>query len=247
MLPIIQGLWIGAELSKMEQLCIKSFLFHGHEFHLYTYDQIKNIPEGTIIKDANEILPKSFVFQYNVGDAKGSFAGFSNYFRYKLLVEKGNFWVDMDTICLKPFDFKEEYVFSAELDQAGKEDVNGGMIMAPVNSPIFSYAFDICMSKDIKTLKFGETGPVLMRQLVDLFGLQKYAKSYKTFCPIHFNKLKYLIKPNNNIDEIMASLIYESHAVHLWNEIWRRTNLDKNTSYPDTSIYQYLLNKHQVN
>ena len=30
---IIQGLWIGAELSVMEQLSISSFLLNGHDYH----------------------------------------------------------------------------------------------------------------------------------------------------------------------------------------------------------------------
>ena len=33
----IQSLWIGPRLSNMEHLCIKSFIDHGHKFHLYIY------------------------------------------------------------------------------------------------------------------------------------------------------------------------------------------------------------------
>ena len=83
MLPIIQGLWVGAPLSKMEQLCIQSFLYWGHTFHLYVYEPIENIPTGTIIKDANEILSKDSVFTYQNGHERGSFAGFSNFEREK--------------------------------------------------------------------------------------------------------------------------------------------------------------------
>jgi hypothetical protein len=32
---IIQGLWVGPELSVMEQLSVSSFLRHGHQYHLY--------------------------------------------------------------------------------------------------------------------------------------------------------------------------------------------------------------------
>ena len=38
---IIQGLWIGETLSTMEYLSIKSFLDNGHEYHLYTYGEVK--------------------------------------------------------------------------------------------------------------------------------------------------------------------------------------------------------------
>ena len=61
---IIQSLWIGTELSKLERLSIKSFLDNGHEYHLYLYDTVKNIPEGAVVKDANEILDKSEIFYY---------------------------------------------------------------------------------------------------------------------------------------------------------------------------------------
>jgi hypothetical protein len=74
---IIQSLWIGGHLSKVEQLCIKSFLDNGHEFHLYIYDEVKNIPTGTIICDGNAILNKEDIFTYQSGWGKGSVSGFA--------------------------------------------------------------------------------------------------------------------------------------------------------------------------
>ena len=116
---IVQSLWIGPCLSLMERSCIKSFLDKGHEFHLYVYGETKNIPEGCKILDGNEILPESEIFYYkknstNCGKSEGSVSAFSNLFRYKLLFEKGGYWVDMDMVCLKYFDFKDEYIFSSE-------------------------------------------------------------------------------------------------------------------------------------
>ena len=106
---VIQGLWIGPGLSVMEQLSITSFLRNGHEYHLYVYDTVKNIPIGTVIKNANDVLPSSRIFQYK---DRPSYAGFANWFRYELLFEHGGWWADVDTICLKPFDFSEQYVFA---------------------------------------------------------------------------------------------------------------------------------------
>src|SRR6266576_4985185 len=109
---IIQGLWIGPELSVMEQLSIDSFMRNGHEYHLYIYDEPKNVPVGAVIKDANEILPAASVFQYK---QYPSYSGFSNFFRYKLLLERGGWWVDTDVICLRAFDFPETQVFASEV------------------------------------------------------------------------------------------------------------------------------------
>ena len=61
---IIQSLWIGGSLSQMEQLSAKSFIEQGHEYHLYTYGSVENIPEGVILRDGNDILDKSEIFTY---------------------------------------------------------------------------------------------------------------------------------------------------------------------------------------
>ena len=107
----IQSLWIGGELSPMEQLSIASFLAHGHEYHLYSYGEVGRLPKGAVLKNAEEILPKTAIFQYR---QHPSYAGFSNFFRYRLLLRKGGWWVDTDVVCLKPFAFDAPYVFAAE-------------------------------------------------------------------------------------------------------------------------------------
>src|SRR5215831_9214030 len=109
---VIQGLWIGPELSVMERLSISSFLKNGHEYHLYAYDDLANVPLGTVVRDADEILARSRIFQYK---HQASYAGFSNFFRYKLLLERGGWWVDTDVVCLKPFDFSDGHVFASEI------------------------------------------------------------------------------------------------------------------------------------
>src|SRR5260370_41624153 len=135
----IQGLWIGAELSVLEQLSIRSFLRNNHEYHLYVYDEMKNIPAGTVVKDAGEILPPSKIFQYK--DQK-TYAGFANFFRYKLLLERGGWWVDADVVCLKSFGFPEEYVFSGDLT-AGSQIVPSGVINVPKGTKLLAYAWRV--------------------------------------------------------------------------------------------------------
>ncbi|MEM7333868.1 MAG: glycosyltransferase, partial [Chloroflexota bacterium] len=108
--PIIQSLWIGNELSLLEQLCVASFIANGHEFHLYTYGDVRNVPEKAVVKDGNEIIPEKYLFSAH----KGSWAAFSDWFRWSMLYKNGNFWVDTDTICLKPFVFDSDLVFGYE-------------------------------------------------------------------------------------------------------------------------------------
>jgi len=130
---IIQSLWIGSSLSKLEQVCLKSFIDNGHEFHLYTYEDVDNIPEGIIIKDGNEILDKSEIFRYQ----NGSVSAFSNLFRFTLLYKKGGIWVDTDVICVKPFLFEDEIVIMSEPDKYYNENIiTSCFIKLPQNSLI---------------------------------------------------------------------------------------------------------------
>ena len=99
-LPIAQFLWIGSELSRLERLAIRSFLDHGHECHLYAYEDVGQVPAGTVLKDANEVIPRRHIFATSKG-----YATFSDLFRWELLLRNGQLWIDTDVICLRPFAF----------------------------------------------------------------------------------------------------------------------------------------------
>jgi len=107
---IIQSLWIGQGITNNERLCMRSFLHHGHSFHLYVYEPITGIPAGVEIRDANEIIPAEKVFR----DLRGTYASFADWFRLKLLYQRGGWWVDTDVVCLQPFDETDDYCFSSE-------------------------------------------------------------------------------------------------------------------------------------
>ena len=39
-------------IESLEQLCMKSFLYHGHQVDLYAYTDIKGVPSGVIMRYA---------------------------------------------------------------------------------------------------------------------------------------------------------------------------------------------------
>jgi len=227
---IIQGLWVGNELSVMEQLSIASFLRNGHEYHLYVYEDVKTIPSGTTIKDGNEILPAARIFQYK---QQASYAGFSNFFRYRLVLERGGWWVDTDTICLKPFDFEAEYVFSSEFAM-GQEFINSGIFKAPAGSDVISYAWSVCDAKDPNAIVWGETGPRLMAAAVREFSLERFTQPPEVFCPIGYADWHKVLEPDADLN-----LSDRSYGIHLWNERWRAAGQDKNAKYPDDCLYEH--------
>lgn len=72
----IQSLWIGGQLSKVEQLCIQSFIDHGHNFQLYAYEEITNAPKDTQIHDARSIIGEDAIFKYKNRLGRGISIGF---------------------------------------------------------------------------------------------------------------------------------------------------------------------------
>lgn len=88
--------WAG-ELPPYARLAMNSYVKQGHRFLLWTYEDIEGVPSGVILKDANEILPQQAVYS-----TKGwrTVLSFSDWFRYKLLYERGGWWVDTDAVLL---------------------------------------------------------------------------------------------------------------------------------------------------
>src|ERR1700731_1141109 len=156
---VISSLWIGDRLSTMEQLSVRSFVTNGHDYHLYVYDDVKGVPDGVAIKDANTVLPSSVLIEFR---ERKDFAVFADLFRYKLLLEHGGWWADTDVICLKQFDFNQEYVFATERDTEGREFVTNGIIKATLGSDIMARAYKSCRSKKPALIRWGETGPLLI-------------------------------------------------------------------------------------
>jgi hypothetical protein len=235
---VIQGLWIGDEFSAMEKLSIASFLAHAHEFHLYTYGPVLGVPEGTQLRDAADILPADRIFSYR---EHASYAGFANYFRYKLLLERGGWWVDLDAVCLKPFDFEDDYVFSSELDEVGRQWPNVGFIKAPRGSAILGELWQNCLAKTPDRIGWGETGPGLLDQVLKSFDLEASVQPSHIFCPVAYYEWERLLDP-----AAIWSFPDETRAVHLWNEMWRRKSMDKNRSYQPQCLFETLKKQYGV-
>lgn len=187
--------------------------------------------------DANEILPAARIFQYS---RSPSYAGFANYFRYKLLLERGGWWADTDTVCLRPFDFQEPYVVSSQISSSrlrrwGFEVINSGVIKAPAGSGVMAYAWGVGQTKDPARLVWGETGPKLMARAVRKFSLGKYKQPHCVFCPVGYPDWRQVLEAGGEI-----ILDDQTYAIHLWNEMWQAAGQDKNAQYHQACLYEQL-------
>ena len=94
-------------------------------------------------------------------------------------------FVDADTICLKPFEFADPYVFSSQ-GVGGERMVNLVAIKVPMGSAVMRIAWDACQSMDVGTLRWGQSGPDLIARAVEQCALQRHIQAPEVFCPVHF-------------------------------------------------------------
>ena len=212
----------------MERLSIQSFLASGHPVHLYTYGALTGFPPGTTLRDGNEIIPESAIFRYR---DSGGLSGFANHFRYKLLLDKGGWWTDLDIVCLQPLPEPEDYAFATE--EPGKAG-NCAMFSRP-GLPVMEYLWEDVRRRSPQEIAWCETGPDLIRSTVARFGIERCLLPPAAFCPIPFARWFDSFVPGR-----APRLGPETLGVHLWHEMWRRADLDKDEEYGPRSFYELM-------
>jgi hypothetical protein len=230
---VIQSLWIGDRLSVMERLSIESFLHLGHAFHLYLYAPCDRVPAGTTIKDGREILPANQIFRYQGGYGEGSPSAFSNLFRYALLFERGGWWVDLDLVALKPFQFDTDHVLGLVRGGRGGSRVAAGAIRVPPGSQLIGRCLEVARAAEKRSVRWGEIGPRLLRRMAQELGMEASMQPPSVFYDIDAADFWRLIRPRQTIPDGVA--------VHLWAQLWRHYGLNPDGRYPETSIYEQLI------
>lgn len=230
MLDIVRSLWVSGDLSMMEQTTIRSYLKHGHEFHLYTYGNVGRIPYGTVIRDANEIIPEKDLFL-----VRGGYSTFSDFFRWKLILDEGGIWSDTDAVCLASYDFPE-IMFMGGHGPVGSDDcVSSGVFRLPKGHETAAWAWGECQRMDIQTMPWGEPGPPLFTRAVEKFQLTNYILPGKMFFPIFWTAA-----PQIFLDPAGFKLPEDIYSVHFFNELWRLAGVNKNAVFPETCLYEQL-------
>jgi len=214
----VNAMWIGKSLSACELLTINSFINNGHRFVLWAYDEIETpLPEGAIVKDASEIIPREKVFSYNhtnqFGHGKGSYAGFSDIFRYKLLYMYGGWWTDMDVTCLKPLDFKEEYVFRSHHSLP----LVGNIMKCPQGSELMKKCYDEAIEKVNADNRDWHLPIQILVDNVRAMGLESYVRNISN--EDSWNVVRKMLAGNVNVPS-------DWYVIHWVNEEWRRNKIN---------------------
>lgn len=231
----INALWIGNRLSKIEMLTLQSFVDNGHVFHLWTYEKILNeLPDGVVLEDANTILPNEKIFRYKhvnkYGHGKGSVSGFSDIFRYKLLYEKGGWWIDMDVTCLKPLNVSTPYFFRKHHDL----ELVGNVMKCPPKSALMLACYEEAIAKVDENNTDWHKPIEILNKHVSANRLQPYIFQQVSNLDIWSELVDFVIgqKP------VPANYYF----IHWMNEEWRSRDIDKNSFRFKSSMGEMMIN-----
>ncbi|MBB5516703.1 hypothetical protein FHS89_002743 [Rubricella aquisinus] len=231
-LPTIAGLWVGSDLTWLEQLCLQSFLDHGHPVILYTLGPVGGIPGGVIQRPAEDVYgPPPFDISDN---DRQRVAVYSDLFRLHLMRDTAHIWADLDALCTRAIDFDTTYLFA---------EPNGpttpiGILRLPSASPALAGMLDYVLSPNptqpwrgakrhranaeriargerwgIESLPWGCAGPRAMTHFLTQTGEVAHALPSHVFYPLGVDQLWMLHDPNVIDPEVERT---GSHSVHIY-------------------------------
>ncbi len=250
-----------------------SFRDAGHHVKLYTYNSVKNIPNGIEVADAKEILPDSEIIYYKRKNHPfyGSFAAHSDKFRYHMLNQcERTIWADADVYCVKQFQPTNGYLFAYE----SSDIVNNGVLALPKSSQTLDSLINLTLNDykapkwlsfrqklTIKTLNlvsnkvrpaevyWGHWGPIGLTHYLRESGEIRYAMPIEALYPVAPSEFDVLLKKSNMHDYLTE----KSLSIHFWGS-QLRLDLAKmsdggggqQAEPKSTSILGQLIKKHDI-
>jgi hypothetical protein len=236
-LPPICSFWHGP-LSFLERVCIASFLDKGHQFTLYVYEDVGDVPHGCMLANAADVVPREQMFFY-----KGSRtpAVFADLFRLRLMQRKAGVWSDCDVYCVRPLENPSAYVFGIENDPGWRNfwqaEINNAVFLCPPQSALLDSLLSVFTSGAIPPglpiwraaevrlrrmagdplpvhhMQFGATGPAPLNHYVRQLGLMHHVSRREVFYPMAYGAAKELLEPGSQIE---PHITHQTLGVHMW-------------------------------
>lgn len=247
-------LWIGDTLGPIERLSLISMVASGHPTVLYSYGQPVGLPEGVELRDAADVLPRKVAEANRYGN--GSYALFSNLFRYVALQQGLGIWLDTDVVCLAAIDIAGPFVAGWESDRF----LNGAVLYADADSPFVESAIATFGSGRVPPwvpfhraprawlrqlvgdvapaqLPHGSFGPKAVTALARRHDVLKLAQPRDVFYPLPPREARRIFETGTRLEDFVSP---ETLTVHLWNEKLRDI---KHLSPPQGSLLRQLFER----
>jgi hypothetical protein len=225
------ALWVGDNLSYIENLSLTSCLDVGHEVDLYVYNHVDNVPKHVNVRDAREVMPIDLMIKDR--RTKSPAIG-ADIFRLLLQKQQRGCYIDCDMVLLKPLP-EEDHLFGWERH----DSINSAVLRLPPDSPILADMLKLAFSDPIvppwmpsrwrrkqrirwftgkhtklDTMPWATIGPVALTYYSRQRGLQDKAKPVDVFYPVGLEDTASFFRPAAEL-----GITPNTIAVHLWHSM----------------------------
>jgi hypothetical protein len=239
--PEFATFWSGP-LNPLAYTCLASFPYVGATLRVYAYEKDLELPPGVERADARVICPDmSLIGRYKVG-GKPSLAMFADMFRYKLIRDTGDCWVDSDIICLRQPDFLQEpIVYGRQAEAKGKALINNAVLKLPSDHALL---LDLIARADAavdKDQSWGAIGPFLLTDLAESHGVDQIARDETHFYPIDADHFWQVLLPSYR--KTVAEAARGATFLHLWSAMFEHVEYDLWASPPRGSYLSEIIDR----
>ncbi len=225
----VHMLWVEGELNPREWLCLSSFCRKGYSISLWSYGS-PAVPSGCRVRNAREVLPEDAIFL----NRRGSYASFSDWFRYAVLHRFGGLYSDVDVIAVKPAShLPEEAFLVTEACRKGPDAINNNVIFNPdpKQGNLIYGALQYAQEFPKESIVWSEIGPTLLTKLEKNNPDHGFRINSAEFA----NPISWWNCPTGLLDEAVP-LHEDTQFLHLYNEMWRIAKVDANLQLSDQSL-----------
>ena len=226
--------WHGGPLHPFAWACLASFPDEGAGLSLYSYDPRLEVPPGVKRLDARKICPDETLIARYLANGKPSIATFADMFRYRMIRETGQCWVDTDLVCLKAPEFaKDATIFCRQADAVSTLLVNNAVLRLPRSDPALAELIATAEAAAGVDGRWGALGPFLLTPVLEKHDLYPKAFEPGVCYPIEPEQFWKPFLPS--LRDKVASLVEGATFLHLWSEAIRWCGYDFATSPPENS------------
>lgn len=236
------SLWINKDsdnhtLPPMIEICLRSFVRHGHEFYLFSYDSKLEVPPGIKLCNANEIMELDNVMinaRYKIPNSNNvqcSIANFSDRFRWKTLKTFPHMcWADTDIYLLKHVPPMEKYLTNGNISAVKYNNSEFFKILYDyATNPCTILPFDSKESIDFKNkvasmstsdenarlhFSWGYAGCDVVGKLMDHLNIE--SNDMEWFYPFSYGEFRKIFFNDYN-DKKLTEIFPNTYGIHLWN------------------------------
>ena len=259
-------LWIGDELSWLEQLCIQSFLDHGHKVVLHTYAKVKNVPAGVQIADAAQVYLTEKIIRHA---RTGSPAYHADVFRLHMLHQTNYIWADTDVYCCRPWEIARGKHFHGWVSDK-KLQVNNAVLALPKNSKTLAKMLEFTSDEypippwnseekqrelqDLKDsgrgvhvslLPWGVWGPNALTWFLKDTGEIEHSKPGHVIYPVPSRIAGVTLNPSRK-EKARALVADDTLSIHFWGLRFRKIASKYGGIPSETSYVAELLQRHKI-